>query len=98
MPLRTLDIDELADKADNIYETVVVVSKRARQVSSRSKATLDEKLAYYEGFSSDMENLRMQEEQARVSLEYERQPKPTEVAINELLNNEIYFRHPNEEG
>lgn len=98
MPLRTLDIDHLADKADNIYETVVVVSKRARQVAARSKAQLDEKLAYYEGFSSDMENLRMQEEQARVSLEYEKQPKPTEVAIDELLNNEIYFRHPNEEG
>lgn len=98
MSLRTLDVDQLAAKADNIYETVVVLSKRARQLSARTKATLDEKLAYYEGFSSDMENLRMQEEQARVSLEYEKQPKPTEVAIDELLNNEIYFRHPNEEG
>ena len=98
MSLRTLDVDQLAAQADNIYETVVVLSKRARQLSARTKATLDEKLAYYEGFSSDMENLRMQEEQARVSLEYERQPKPTEVAIDELLNSEIYFRHPNEES
>lgn len=98
MSLRTLDIDELAAHAENIFETVVVVSKRARQLSARVKQDLDEKLAYYEGFSSDMENLRMQEEQARVSLEFERQPKPTETAINELLANEIYFRHPNEEG
>lgn len=98
MPLRTLDVDQLAAQAENIYETVVVLSKRARQVSAKGKAELDEKLAYYEGFSSDMENLRMQEEQARVSLDYEKKPKPTEIAINELLNNEIYFRHPNEES
>ena len=98
MSLRTLDVDQLADNADNIYETVVVLSKRSRQLSARGKAELDEKLAYYEGFSSDMENLRMQEEQARVSLDYEKKPKPTEIAINELLKNEIYFRHPNEEG
>lgn len=98
MSLRTLDVDQLADKADNIYETVVVLSKRSRQLSARMKAELDEKLAYYEGFSSDMENLRMQEEQARVSLDYEKKPKPTEVAIDELLNSEIYFRHPNEES
>ncbi len=98
MSLRTLDIDVLATKADNIYETVVVLSKRARQISAKMKQDLDEKLAYYEGFSSDIENLRMQEEQARVSIEFEKQPKPTEIAIDELLNDEIYFRHPSEEG
>ncbi len=60
MSFRTLDVDQLADKADNIYETVVLLSKRSRQISARAKAQLDEKLAYYEGFASDMENLRMQ--------------------------------------
>lgn len=98
MPIRTIDVDELTAQCSNIYEAVVVISKRARQVAARQKAELDEKLAYYEGFSSDMENLRMQEEQARVSLEYETRPKPPEVAIEELLANEIYFRNPNEEG
>ncbi len=98
MPIRTIDVDQLTAQASNIYEAVVVLSKRGRQVAARQKADLDEKLAYYEGFSSDMENLRMQEEQARVSLDHEMRPKPSEVAIDELLNNEIYFRNPNEEG
>lgn len=98
MPIRTIDVDQLTAQAGNIYEAVVVLSKRGRQVAARQKAELDEKLAYYEGFSSDMENLRMQEEQARVSLEHENRPKPSEVSIDELLNNEIYFRNPNEEG
>ena len=98
MGMRTIDVDQLTTQCDNIYEAVVVLSKRARQVSARQKAELDEKLAYYEGFSSDMENLRMQEEQARVSLDYETKPKPPEIAIKELLGNEIYFRNPNEES
>lgn len=98
MGMRTIDVDQFTTQCDNIYEAVVVLSKRARQVAAKQKAELDEKLSYYEGFSSDMENLRMQEEQARVSLEYETHPKPPEVAIQELLNNEIYFRNPNEEG
>ncbi len=96
MGMRTIDVDQLTAQCDNIYEAVVVLSKRARQVAARQKAELDEKLAYYEGFSSDMENLRMQEEQARVSLDYETNSKPPEVSIQELLNNEIYFRNPNE--
>lgn len=98
MGMRTIDVDQLTAKCDNVYEAVVVLSKRARQVAARQKAELDDKLAYYEGFSSDMENLRMQEEQARVSLDYETKSKPPEVAITELLNNEIYFRNPNEAG
>lgn len=98
MGMRTIDVDQLPAQCDNIYEAVVVLSKRARQVSAKQKAELDEKLAYYEGFSSDMENLRMQEEQARVSLDYETKAKPPEIAIKELLANEIYFRNPNEEG
>lgn len=97
MGLKTIDVDQLTSRSENIYEAVVVLSKRARQVAAKQKGELDEKLAYYEGFSSDMENLRMQEEQARVSLDYETKPKPPEIAINELLNNEIYFRNPNEE-
>lgn len=98
MSIRTIDVDQLTSQCENIYEAVVVISKRARQVAAKSKAELDDKLAYYEGFSSDMENLRMQEEQARVSLDYETKPKPSEVAIDELLENEVYFRNPNQEG
>lgn len=98
MSIQTIDVDQLTAQCNNIYEAVVVLSKRARQIAARQKGELDEKLAYYEGFSSDMENLRMQEEQARVSLEYETRPKPPEISIDELLNNEIYFRNPHEEG
>jgi hypothetical protein len=45
-----------------------------------------------------MEDTRMTEEQIRTSVEHERRPKATEVVIDEMLEHEIYFRNPNEEG
>jgi len=97
MPIKTLDVDKLTAQSDNIYEAVVVLSKRSRQVAAKSKGDLDEKLAYYEGFTTEMENMRMQEEQARVSLEYENRPKASETAIDEMMDREIYFRNPSQD-
>ena len=97
MAIKTLDVDTLTAQSENIYEAVVILSKRARQVSAKMKGDLDEKLAYYEGFATEMENMRMQEEQARVSLEFENRPKATEISIDEMMDREIYFRNPNQE-
>lgn len=97
MPIKTLDIDELALQAGTMYEAIVILSKRARQVSTNIKSELDEKLSYFEGFETDIDDVRMVEEQSRISLEYERRPKATEVAIHEMFDHEIYFRRPGEE-
>ena len=98
MPLRSLDLDQLTQQTSSIFESVVILSKRARQVSARQKAELDDRLAYFEGFGSDVENIRMQEEQARVSVDYEVRSKPTEVAVDEMLGGEIYHRNPGDEA
>jgi len=94
MPIKTVDMDMLARMTGNLYETVAILAKRARQVASAQKGDLDEKLAYFEGFEPELEDARFQEEQARVSLEYELRPKPTELTIDEMFNGEIYFRDP----
>lgn len=92
MAIKTVDLHALSAQTQNIYETVVVLSKRARQVSSTEKAELDEKLSYFEGFGPEQEDARMVEEQTRVSVDFEKRPKPTERAIGEMLEGEIYFR------
>ena len=98
MAIRTIDVSQLASEAGGIYEAVAIVAKRARQVSSKIKSDLDEKLSYFEGFGPEMEDSRMADEQVRTSLEFERRAKAPEVSINEMLNHEIYFRNPNEES
>lgn len=94
MPIRSIDLDQLTQQTSSIFETVVILSKRARQISAKGKAELDDRLAYFEGFGSDVENIRMQEEQSRVSVEYEVKPKPTEMSVDEMLRGEVYFRNP----
>lgn len=97
MAIKTVDIDLIAKETGSIFETVAILAKRARQVSSKTKSELDEKLSYFEGFGPEMEDARMTEEQVRTSLDFEKRPKPAEVAIDEILAHEIYYRNPNEE-
>lgn len=92
--IKTLDTERLAAETGNLYQTVVVVSRRARQVASRTKAELDQKLSYFDDLTllEPTEDLRVNEDQLKVSLEYEKKPKSGAVAVDEFLNDQIYFR------
>lgn len=92
MAIKTIDVDLLASQTGNLFETVAIIAKRSRQVSSKMKQDLDNKLAYFDGFEPELEDPRFQEEQARISMEYELKPEPTEIAIDEMFEGEIYFR------
>ncbi len=98
MAIKTVDVTTLAEQTGNIFESVAILAKRARQIAGKQKQELDEKLAYFEGFGPDMEDARMTEEQSRISVDFERQPKPPEMSIDEMFAGEIYFRNPNEEA
>jgi len=97
MAIKTVDMDLLAKLSGNLFQSVSILAKRSRQISTNTKTELDEKLAYFEGFEQELEDPRFQEEQARVSLEYEVRPEPTESAINEMVEGEVYFRDPSDE-
>ena len=97
MAIRTVDVDELADKTGNLYKTVAILSKRSRQVSTSIKTELDDKLTYFEGFDPELEDPRFREEQERISITYENKPKPTELAVDEMLGDEVYYRDPADE-
>ena len=91
MPAKTLDVEGLQQKTGNIYETISVMAKRARQIAAKDKLELDEKLKYFEGFDDD-DDFSFNEEQERISREYEKKPHATERAIKEMINDEVYFR------
>ena len=98
MAIQTLDTAKLAEETGNIYESLVVLSKRARQVSMRYKDELDQKLSYFDDLSLDpAEELRSNEDQLRISLEYERKPKPPKVAVEEFTDDRLYYRNPSAE-
>lgn len=91
MPAKTLDVEGLQAKTGNIYESLAVMAKRARQIAAKDKGELDEKLRYFEGFDDD-DDFSFNEEQERISKEYEKKAHPTERAIDEMMSDQIYFR------
>lgn len=96
MPIKTLNIEKLGEAANNKYEMIVVMSKRARQIAAQEKLELDEKLKYFEGFE-DEDEFTFNEEQERISRAFERLPHATQRSVNEMLEDKIYFSYPNRE-
>ncbi|MBG0783183.1 MAG: DNA-directed RNA polymerase subunit omega [Bacteroidales bacterium] len=82
----------------NIYETTVILAKRANQISTEMKEELNKKISEFTSASDNLEEVFENREQIEVAKFYERLPKPTLIAIQEFLNNEIYFRNPHKEN
>ena len=92
--LITRNNEEIAEPTGNIYESLVVVSKRARQISAQQKEELNSKLAEFASSVDNLEEIFENREQIEISKFYERMPKPSTVAIEEFLGGQITFRTP----
>ena len=83
---------ELAEPTGNLYESVVVLYKRANQIAAAEKKELNKKLEDFKNERDNMEEVFENKEQIEISKYYERQPKPDLVAISEFEDNELYYR------
>jgi DNA-directed RNA polymerase subunit K/omega len=88
----TRDMEQIAAPTGNIYESVVVISKRARQIAINLKEELNGKLAEFATTVDNLEEVFENREQIEISKYYERMPKPTSSAIEEFLENKISYR------
>ncbi len=88
----TRNLSELAKPTGNIYESVMIIAKRANQISANVKQELSQKLEEFSNYADTLEETFENREQIEISKHYERLPKPTLVAIEEFRNNEIYYR------
>jgi len=93
----TRDLRELDVKTDNIYESLVIMSKRANQISNNIKEELHQKLSEFASSNDNLEEVFENREQIEISKYYEKLPKPSLVAIQEFLEDKIYYRNPEKE-
>ncbi len=91
MAVKSLDLEKIQGITGNVYESIVILSKRARQIAAQEKMELDEKLKYFEGFE-DEEEYTFNEEQERITKEYEARSHPTQRSVKELMDDKIYYR------
>ncbi|MCG8310434.1 MAG: DNA-directed RNA polymerase subunit omega [Cytophagales bacterium] len=90
----TRDLNQLAKDTENIYESVSIISKRARQISAKVKEELSAKLAEFATTVDNLEEIFENREQIEISRFYERMPKSTIVAAEEFLEGELSYRYP----
>jgi len=90
----TRNNEELAQVSGNIYETIVIIGKRARQIASVQKEELNSKLAEFASSVDNLEEIFENREQIEISKFYERMPKPSTSAIEEVMDGEVMFRNP----
>lgn len=93
----TRDIKDIAAPTGNIYESVVVLYKRANQISIAEKKELNKKLEDFKNEHDTMDEIFENKEQIEISKFYEQKPKPDLVAIAEFQNDELSYRRANKE-
>jgi len=89
----TLNRNEFDAKTENIYEAISIAAKRAIQINSEIKKELLEKLEEFATYSDSLEEVFENKEQIEVSKFYEKLPKPHALAVQEWLEDKVYYRN-----
>ena len=101
MTVRPIELALIEGKAENIYEAIVVVSKRARQINEELKIEFNQRLEQISvNPEATEEETDTNPDQVNISIEFEKRAKPTAVALNELVNGKIRpsYKEPEQAG
>ncbi len=90
----TRDLRELDKDTGNLYQSVVIISKRANQIAQDVKEELNAKLEEFSSSTDNLEEVFENREQIEIAKYYEQLPKPSLKAIAEFFNENVYFRIP----
>ena len=90
----TRNLETLNIGTENVYETVIVVSRRANQIAVEMKQELNKKLEEFASYTDNLEEVFENREQIEISKFYEKLPKPTLIALQEFEESKVFFRNP----
>lgn len=94
----TRDLREIETESNNVYESIVAISKRANQISVEIKEELSRKLEEFASYTDNLEEVFENREQIEISRFYERLPKPNAIATDEFIEGNVYYRIPEDES
>jgi len=87
----TLDISKLTNQTEDLFELVVAASKRSRQVNALRIARDP-----LPSLSEDQEETFDETPDEEELKDWDKIEKPTTVALNEMLNSDLDYRHTSE--
>ena len=93
MPIRPVDLKDLEAKAENVYEAIVIMSKRARQLNEERKIEFNQRAELVQTKTETDDEIDANPDQLKISLEFEKRKKPTEVSLDELMTDTLEYRY-----
>lgn len=103
MPVKPINTDDYNRRVPGgVYEAIVVAAKRARQIHNDVKIELNQHLETLAQLtqtveSEDETDISANPDQLKISLEFEKRPKATEIAMTELTTGHLEWRKREEE-
>ncbi len=98
MPVKPVEIEEFSQAATDVYEAIVIASKRARQIHQDIKVELNQRIETLNQLTNTPEteeetDITANPDQLKISLEFEKRPKPTDTATQEVIAKKVKFRY-----
>ena len=99
MAIKPVDMANYFGNIGNLYEGVVVTAKRARQIHDELKIELRSRLETLQQISAvtteveDDSDPVANPDQLKISLEFEKRPKPADLALGEVVEGKIVKRY-----
>lgn len=90
--VETRDVIAIKEKTGNLYESIVVMARRANQLSITMKEDLHKKLDEFSSHTDTLEEIHENKEQIEISRMYERMANPALQSTNEFFEDKIYYR------
>ena len=92
--IMSVDVLKLARPVGNIYKTVSILGIRSNQIGSKMRKELHEKLSEFTSHQDALEEIVENREQIEIARHYEQLPKPTMLALDEMMRGKIYHSDP----
>lgn len=96
MNINPIDLRIIDERAENVYEAIVIAAQRARQINNENKIEFNALLNTIPsmGTDDDAEDVT-NPAQLKIALDFEKKQKPHLQSLNELLDGEIKFKYKN---
>ncbi len=94
MAIKPIDLEFFNQQGKNVHECIVAASKRARQINEDLKIEFNQRVEMFAiKTESETEENDVNPDQLKVSLEFEKRPKPTDVALDELMHSHLHWEY-----
>ena len=94
----TRNLRELENETGSIYETIMIIAKRANQISMVIKEDLQRESEQFVSTMDNLEEVFENREQIELAKLYEALPKPTLIALYEFQHKKVYYRRGTQEN